>query len=198
MGQRGPQPMPANVHQLRGNKSRKPLAALLDEFRPEVEIPTAPPWIWVEAKREWKRITPELERYGLISLLDRSALVLYCQAWAEYVHFKRKLSDAMAKAERDREAAEARGETWTGGDGFMVPTPNGSTQYSPYWVGAKRAGEEVSKYLAAFGLSPSSRGRVQTSDNRQGSLFGEDGPAGGASVTQITRRIVDVAGGDDG
>jgi hypothetical protein len=42
----------------------------------------------------------------------------------------------------------------------------------------RHAAAEVNRYLALFGLSPSSRSRVSTSDNRQGSLFGQDGPAG--------------------
>lgn len=175
MGTRGPAPLPGNVHLLRGNASKKPLGTLFDEFRPEVDIPDAPPWIWADAKKEWNRITPELKRYGLVSKLDRAALVLYCQAWGEYAWAKKKFGDAMKEAEKGRIAAEKKGEVWKGGDGFMVPTPNGSFAYSPYWVMAKRAGEEVKTYLQAFGLSPSSRARVTTSDNRQGSLFDEAG-----------------------
>ncbi len=91
MGQRGPKPLPANVHQLRGNASKKPIGAILDEFRPEVEIPDFPSWIWPEAKKEWKRVSFELERYGLVSKLDRAALVLYCQAWAKMVWAERAL-----------------------------------------------------------------------------------------------------------
>jgi hypothetical protein len=43
--------------------------------------------------------------------------------------------------------------------------------YSHYWVVGRRASEDVNRYLALFGLSPSSRSRVTTSDNRQGQLF---------------------------
>src|SRR5690242_18226422 len=71
MGTRGPRALPANVHILRGNPSKKPLGELFDELRPEVEIPDCPSWIWSEAKKEWKRVSAELEKYGLISKLDR-------------------------------------------------------------------------------------------------------------------------------
>lgn len=175
MGQRGPASLPGNVHLLRGNPSKKPLGSLFEEFRPEIEIPDCPSWIWPEAKKEWKRITPVLEKYGLISKLDRAALSLYCQAWGEYVWAKKQLARAMKLAEDGRSKALAAGEGWKGGDGFMIPTPNGSFTYSPYWVAAKNAGTEVNRYLAAFGLSPSSRARVSTSDNRQGGLFPEAG-----------------------
>ena len=40
---------------------------------------------------------------------------------------------------------------------------------------AKQAAEQVDKFLASFGLSPSSRSRVTTSDNRQAPLPFEGG-----------------------
>jgi phage terminase small subunit len=175
MGSRGPQPLPANVHLLRGNPSKKSAADLFDEFNPEVEIPDAPRWIWPEAKKEWKRIGAELQRYGLISKLDRAALVLYCQAWARLVWAETMLSRAMRVAEEKRMAAEAAGEEWKGGDGIMVPSPNGSLVYSHHWVVQRRAAQEVHWYLQSFGLSPSSRSRVKTSSNRQADFFQEAG-----------------------
>jgi len=175
MGRRGPQAIPANVHLLRGNPSKKDFGALVDEFRPEVDIPTSPAWIWPEAKKEWRRISAELLRYGLISKLDRAALVLYVQAWAKMVWAEKALSRAMALAEEKRLAAEAAGEEYKGGDGVMVPTTNGNLTYSHHWVVGRRASEDVNRYLAMFGLSPASRTRVSTSDNRQGHLFQEAG-----------------------
>lgn len=173
MGHRGPKPLPANVHMLRGNASKKPLGAILDEFRPEVEIPDFPSWIWPEAKKEWKRIATELERYGLISKLDRAALVLYCQAWAKMVWAERALTRAMKLAEDARAEAESKGLEYMGGDGLMVKTANGNFTYSHHWVVGKHAASEVKRYLDLFGLSPSARSRVTVSDNRQGSLFQE-------------------------
>ena len=175
MGSRGPQPLPSNVHHLRGNPSKKSAADLLDDFNPEVEIPSAPRWIWPAAKKEWRRIGTELLRYGLISKLDRSALVLYCQAWARLEWAETMLSRAMATAEEKRAEAEARGEEWKGGDGIWVPTATGAMQYSHHWVVQRRSAQEVHWYLQSFGLSPASRSRVRTSDNRQAALFEQPG-----------------------
>jgi P27 family predicted phage terminase small subunit len=125
-------------------------------------------------RKEWKRITPELERYGLISKLDRSALALYCQAWARWVWAERQLQRAVTAADAAREAAEARGEPYTGGDGYTIPTPGGHMTYSPHWVIANKAMEQVNKYQASFGLDPASRGRVNPSQLRQRSLFDDD------------------------
>lgn len=176
MGQRGPKALPANVHLLRGNPSKKSAGDLLGEFQPEVEIPDYPAWIWPEAKKEWKRIATELERYGLISKLDRAALVLYCQAWAKMVWAERQLTRAMKAAEDAREKAEAAGLGYDGGDGIMVRTANGNFTYSHHWVVGRHAAAEVKRYLDLFGLSPSARTKVSPSENRQGSLF--DTPGG--------------------
>ena len=170
MGLRGRKTLPANVHMLRGNPSKKSIADLLGEFNPEVEIPDAPKHLWPAAKKEWKRISAELEVYGLISKLDRAALALYCQAWARWVWAEEMLTRNMKLAAEGEAKAIADGKTWDGGDGFMIPTTNGNFAYSPYWVAARQAGDQVDKFLASFGMSPSSRARVSPSDNRQQSL----------------------------
>jgi P27 family predicted phage terminase small subunit len=179
MGARGPKPLPANVHMLRGNPSKKSLADLVDELQPEVEIPGCPPHLLPEARKEWKRITPELERYGLVSKLDRSALALYCQAWARWVWAERQLQRAQRLAEEKMAEAEAAGKEYTGGDGLTVPTPNGHMSYSPHWVIANKAMEQVHKYQASFGLDPASRGRVNPSKVRQRDMFDSEPDQGG-------------------
>lgn len=174
MGSRGPKPLPSNVHRLRGNPSKLPLADLVDQLQPEVEIPGCPPHLLPEARKEWKRITPLLERYGLISKLDRAALSLYCQTWARWVWAEKALQRAQRIAAEKMAAAEEKGEVYTGGDGYTVPTPNGHMTYSPHWVIANKAMEQVHKYLASFGLDPASRGRVNPSSIRQREMFGDD------------------------
>ncbi len=169
----GRRPLPSNVHMIRGNPSKLSATDLMDSFQPQVEIPDCPRHLWPAAKKEWKRITPELDRYGLISKLDRSALALYCQCYARWVWAEEQLTRAMDEAATKRAEAEAKGEMWTGGDGVTVPTPNGHVGYSPHWVIANRAMEQVNKYLGAFGLEPCSRGKVQQSNNRQSQLFGD-------------------------
>src|SRR3972149_7757222 len=91
-GERGPKPLPANVHLLRGNASKKPLASLLDDVvRPDVEIPECPAHIEGEARAEWGRIAPHLEKLGLISQIDRAALTGYCVAWGRHVEAETKI-----------------------------------------------------------------------------------------------------------
>lgn len=165
--------LPANVHMLRGNPSKLPLNELLDSFQPEVDIPTAPRHLWPEARKEWRRITPQLERYGLISQLDRAALAMYCQSYARWVWAEDQLDRARERAAADMAAAQAKGEPYIGGDGVTVLTPSGHATYSPHWVIANKAMQQVKEFLAAFGLSPATRSAVRQSANRQGALFDE-------------------------
>lgn len=178
MGARGPQPLPSNVHRLRGNPGHKSAFDLNDSVNPAIEIPGCPKHLLPEARKEWKRIAPELEKLGLISKLDRASLAIYCQeyawlAWHETC-LQRDIAQAAAKLavfESERSAVEARGEAWTrgewvGGDGYMIPTPNGSLAYNPHWVGRNKASDKVHRYQALFGMSPSARGRVTPSTNQ--------------------------------
>lgn len=185
--------MPANVLALRGSWRAGERQAQ-QQVEPDVEIPDCPRHLLPEARKFWKRLTPELEKLGLISKIDQAALALACQEWAWVVWHETRLIASVKSAEDKRAAFEARelelvaaaaakGETyqaqaWTGGDGFQVATPNGSFTYSPNWVARNRHVLLLDKFLASFGMSPSSRGRV-TPSSRQLDLPGLDKPKEG-------------------
>lgn len=171
MGNRGPNPLPSNVHQLRGNPSKKSAVQLTDSLQPEINIPGCPQHLLKEAKKEWKRITPILEQYGLVSKLDRAALSSYCQSWALLVYVEERIRRNMELADKKRIECEARGEEYKGGDGLVEVTSNGNTIYSPYWVMRNRAHYAIERALINFGLSPAARGRVTPSTRLQKDLF---------------------------
>lgn len=82
MGERGPVPQPDNVRALRGMKPLK----TKDGKRAEriVLPPKAPamPTLSKAAAAEWRRVTRELARAGVLAEVDRGILSAYCQAWA--------------------------------------------------------------------------------------------------------------------
>jgi phage terminase small subunit len=190
MGTRGPLPLPANVHRLRGNPSKLSTAQLEAGIDPAVEIPSCPQHLLPAARKEWKRIAPELEKLGLISKIDRAALALYCQEYAWWAWHEACLQRDIASASEKQAAFEAaraevvaRGEQWTGGEwaggnGYMIETPNGNLTYNPHWVGRNKSAEKLSRFQAMFGMSPSARGRVTPSTN-QLPLPGIQPPDGG-------------------
>lgn len=139
MGERGPKPLPANVHLMRGNASKKPLAALLDDVvRPEVAVPEAPGHLGAEARAEWERITGHLQALGLIAEIDRAALTGYCVAWGRHVEAELRIAElddehqamleARAVAQASAAANEASGpagpaETRSAREGEPAPAP---------------------------------------------------------------------------
>lgn len=166
MGARGPKPLPANVHMLRGNAAHKPLAQLLDDVvRPEVAIPPCPKHLGLEGRKEWKRITKHLFKLGLISHIDRAALTGYCDAWDDYVWARNAIDEA-----NKVDPTGARGRVWD--------TPSGYKQISVPMQIKNRAWGQIKQFLAEFGMSPAARSRVTASDPQLG-LPGLDKPAEG-------------------
>jgi len=162
MGQRGPSKTPVPLQLVRGDprqRGKAALAAMLDDqVRPPVEIPELPnylrfseagPRIAVEARAEWERITPYLQKLGLISQIDRAALVGYCFWWAVQVVAQKKVIEL-------------------GEEALVKATPSGYEQLGPWMLAASKASAEVKAHLAQFGLSPAARSRVTASDPQLG------------------------------
>lgn len=158
MARTGPKPLPSNVHRLNGNPSKLTADKLRqrDSVLPDVSIPKPPAHLLPAAKKEWERITPELEKLGLISELDMAALSAYCQAYARWVQAETRLKKL-------------------GDDGLIDETPSGYKQISTWLQISNRAAEQMHKFMGEFGMSPSTRTRVTPSPQME--LFGgEDKP----------------------
>lgn len=164
MGQRGPKPTSNVIKMLRGNPGRRTLD-LSDGVQPEVAVPDPPAHLSLDARKEWRRITVELESVGLISRLDRAALAIYCQTWGRLVIAEKALS-AKQKQAKDSGLDEAEAV-------FTQQTPTGFMRESALFRVVGKLQQDCDRYLASFGMSPSSRSRVKASENRQGELFGE-------------------------
>jgi P27 family predicted phage terminase small subunit len=133
MGKRGPKPTPTHILELRGSKLAKGRG---DNPRPDPTPPPCPTWLDREARAEWRRIVPELERLGLLTRVDRAALTCYCQAWSE-------LNDATRVLKRDGKYLHL------GENGYLSPHPALAQQ--------RAAWKTIKDFCALFGLDPSSR-----------------------------------------
>jgi P27 family predicted phage terminase small subunit len=174
MGARGPKPLPANVRAFTGT-SHRPLRAadLADGVHPEVGLPPMPQHMSPEARKEWKRVTPLLLELNLLTKVDRSALELYCRAYGRLQQVERALA-----AEQSRLLDVGEDVTRA----LWQPTPTGFARES---ILSRLAGDlstQVDRYLASFGMSPSSRSRVTASRNdaqfRLPGMDEEEKPAG--------------------
>ena len=148
----GRKALPASVHLLQGNRSKKPAGDLANELRPPAAIPTAPGHLTESALSEWRRVVPLLEAMGIIAEIYRAPLAVYCQAWGRYVHAELRLAEL--------------------GDGALVSTtPSGYQQIGVWLQVSNRAAEQMKSFAAEFGMTPSAISRV-TGAAAQGDLFG--------------------------
>jgi len=146
--------LPANVHLINGNPSKKKFSVLSDGSRVPVEVPTIPKHLDAGAKREWKIIVPELEKLGLIAKIDRAALAIYCSAFSRWEYAETKLKELQE-------------------NGLVETTPNGHKQMGVWLQISNRAVEQIKSSLGDFGMSPSARAKVNVT--LQGDLFGGTG-----------------------
>ena len=140
MATRGRKPKPTNLKVLEGNPGQRPLND--NEPKPDKKAPTCPAWLEPEAKKEWRRMSKQLEQLGLLTELDRAAFAAYCQAYARW-----------------KEAEE-----FITKHGSMIRTPNGYLQQVPQVSIAQTNQKLMLKYCAEFGRTPSSRSRTIASD----------------------------------
>ena len=140
MGKRGPPKKPTAIRLIEGNPSKRPINKR--EPKPPSGRPTCPRWLTLEAKREWRRAVPILEKMGVLTLADRAALAAYCQAYARW-----------------REAEEAIQKY-----GLIGKTPSGYVQQLPYVTIANKSLQIMRAFASDFGLSPSSRSGLVVED----------------------------------
>lgn len=146
MATAGAKPKPTNVHVLNGNPGHKAKHQLKSSINPDVKIPTCPKHLSAEAKTEWKRISVELEKLGIISQIDLAALAIYCQAYGRWVQSEVKIKELNDLGNYD---------------GFFDETPNGYKQISVWMQISNRAVDQMRRMLPEFGMTPSARSRIR-------------------------------------
>ena len=138
---KGRKPKPTELKLIEGNPGKRPLPE--NEPKPEPIAPKCPTWLHKDAKKEWKRIAPQLERLGLLTQVDMAALAGYCESWAQY--------------KRSIEFIHKHGEV------YPIKDDEGRVKYLqqvPQVSIANKALQQVRAFCAEFGLTPSARGRM--------------------------------------
>lgn len=103
--------------------------------------PEPPTWLGREAKAEWKRVVPELERLKLLSRVTRSSLVAYCETWETFM-----VATQVVHTE-----------------GLTIDAKQGTLPHPA--VGIQRAsGAELRRWATEYGLTPASEQKVKPSE----------------------------------
>jgi P27 family predicted phage terminase small subunit len=135
-------------------KTREPKA------RPDFsgKVPNPPMWLNAAARREWRRVVKEFAKLDMLKGIDFAELAAYCGAFAD-----------MAQLSKDIEK-----------EGVVSPTINGGVQRNPKTTLLKEAREFIHKSCQQFGMTPSSRSRVDLS------------PPAGAKVDELDAILNDT------
>ncbi len=147
---KGRKPLPTNIHLLNGNPSKIKGLQERNEPQPSSEIPTCPAWLSAEAKREWKRICPELAVMGVLTIVDRTALAGYCAAYGRWRRAEEALADGFTNDQlTDRKETK---------DGEVIIIVQRAKK--PEVQIAIDSLTQVKAFCTEFGLTPSARVRM--------------------------------------
>jgi len=128
---RGRKPKPINLKILEGNPGKRPLN--LNEPKPLQIAPECPKWLKPLAKKIWKRLYPELERLGLLTIIDEMAFAGLCQNYAIYIETEKYLEK----------------------NGRVIKTKSGTVKSCPEVAISNNALKFVRSFASEFGLAPS-------------------------------------------
>ena len=160
MGERGPHPKQQST---RGG--RREVTGTVS-----VAHPTMPADLPAEAKAEWRRIVPEVERMGLLTKLDRGLLIRYCTAWADW----RELDAQLAKSSR------------------LIKGPRGTYVRNPLWLLRRDADATVTELARQLGLTPDARVRAGIKhEASQKATVAPANPQVSDFVAERTRRLME-------
>jgi P27 family predicted phage terminase small subunit len=87
---RGRRPKPNELKRLAGNPGRRPLNDAEPQPRGRARCPAH---LSPNAKREWRRIAPELDRLGLLTSIDQAALAAYCSCYGLAIEAEKEISE---------------------------------------------------------------------------------------------------------
>ena len=140
MAGRGRPPKPTAIKVLEGNPGKRPLNK--NEPKPKPIAPKCPSWLEPDAKKEWKRLSKELEAMGLLTQVDMAVFAGYCQAYARW-----------------KEAEE-----FISKHGSILKTSSGYIQQIPQVSIAQQNLKQIRGFCSELGLTPSARSRLNISN----------------------------------
>lgn len=100
------------------------------------KCPTAPDWLTARGKRDWKRLAQPLNALGLLELLDRDLLALYCDAFDGWLTAREHIAKSGAT---------------------VVVNEFGYEQASPYVAMMRANAKAMRDLMVDLGMTPGSR-----------------------------------------
>lgn len=140
----GPAAKPLEFRVLEGNPGHRAIPKKPPKFGQKNVSP--PSYLDNDAKKEWRRMAPQLKKMGLLTSGDIHAFACYCQAVSNLAAARKTLSE--------------EGRVFVSGKGYLLPRPE---------VGMEtQAMKAIKDFAAQFGFTPSSRSKIDLSDLDKG------------------------------
>jgi len=154
----GPKPIPTQLKVLRGNPGHQVLNLREPKPAKPSKVPGPPSFLMDYAAEEWREVSTELHRLGLLTVVDGKVLAAYCQAYGRW----RKAEEALAQM--------AKTDPLTGA--MVVRTHNGNHVQNPIVITAQKAAKDMVRFASEFGFSPAARSRIALgADNQEPRRF---------------------------
>ena len=141
----GPPPKPTAIKRLEGNPGQYPLNENEPQPKRGCVMPT---WLPNGAKREWQRIYPELDRLGLVTIVDLALLAAYCVAFSQHERAVRLLKPTRKNPRPEIQQTKS---------GYEVPSGTELMR--------RNAVKELRAVSAEFGFSPAARSRIEIKES---------------------------------
>jgi P27 family predicted phage terminase small subunit len=120
----------------------------INQNEPEPEpIKLQPPHhVIKEARKEWYRIVPMLDKMGVLGNVDTAALVVYCNTWSRYMEVENLIRKG----------------------GMITSSEKGVGIYvTPYIRNSNECVGIMYRLLTEIGATPSSRSRIKADQQRE-------------------------------
>lgn len=146
----GRRPEPAQLKVLQGNFRKDRHSHGAGERRP-VGLPECPKWLPRAAKKYWAEVGPQLEKAGLISLLDQAAFAAHCDSYGKFEEVTKKLKRL---------------------EDMIDHTPQGYAVQSVFFQIRNKLWDQVMKSASEFGLTPAGANKIKAPAQGQLDLGG--------------------------
>jgi len=136
---------PKNLLILEGNpghQTKKELSRATP--KPDGRLPQCPGHLTGEARKEWKRVTRDLRKIGILDSVDRVAIASYCDCYRRW----REASDQLTEQ-------------------GLIYKQRGIPKLNPLANHLNGLFKELRQYLTQFGMTPAAREKITVKKNEE-------------------------------
>jgi len=143
---RGTRTQPKSLRLLTGSHLER---INVNEPKPDKTNPVCPAWLPADAKTVWRRVVPELKRMGVLTHIDRDAMVNYCIVYAKWQRAEKELLDGFTYEAMDAKTFKVK------------------QHVKPEVAIARDSLNQIRQYQCEFGMTPSSRTGINAKTHKE-------------------------------